>query len=77
MAGHLLLHVGEPTTAAIAPALSLPLKKRFAQLIAAPERVFEAIPKLELASDAGLVVLAYRNGTCGRECTGVRWVLAG
>ena len=44
----ILEHVGEPTSApAIGPARSPPLEMEFAQRLAAPEAVFEAIPVLE------------------------------
>ena len=46
-----LEHVGEPT---IAPAGSPPLEMEFAQRLAAPEAVFEAIPELELEQMANL-----------------------
>ncbi len=47
----ILEHVGEP---AIAPARSPPLEMEFAQRLAAPEAVFEAIPELELEQMANL-----------------------
>ena len=51
----LLEHVGEPTSApAIAPARSPPLEMEFAQRLAAPEAVFEAIPELEFDQTANL-----------------------
>ena len=44
----ILEHVGEPTSApAIAPARSPLLEMKLGQELAAPEAVFEAIPKLE------------------------------
>ena len=51
----ILEHVGEPTSApAIAPARSPPLEMKFAQRLAAPEAVFEAIPELEFDQTANL-----------------------
>ena len=51
----ILEHVGEPTSApAIAPARSPPLEMEFAQRLAAPEAVFEAIPELEFDQTANL-----------------------
>ena len=51
----ILEHVGEPTSAPeIAPARSRPLEMEFAQQLAAPEAVFEAIPDLEFDQTANL-----------------------
>ena len=51
----ILEHVGEPTSGpAIAPARSPLLEMEFAQWLAAPEAVFEAIPKLEFDQTASL-----------------------
>ena len=51
----ILEHAGEPTSApAIAPARSPPLEMEFAQWLAAPEAVFEAIPHLEFDQTANL-----------------------
>jgi len=47
----ILEHVGE---LAIAPARSPPLEMEFAQRLAAPEAVFEAIPELEFDQTANL-----------------------
>ena len=47
----ILEHVGEPTSA---PARSPPLEMEFAQRLAAPELVFEAIPELEFEQTAKL-----------------------
>ena len=51
----ILEHVGEPTIApVIAPARSPPLEMKIGQELAAPEAVFEAIPKLEFDQAATL-----------------------
>ena len=51
----ILEHGTEPTSApAIAPARSPPLEMEFAQRLAAPEVVFEAIPELEFEQTAKL-----------------------
>ena len=51
----ILEHGTEPTSApAIAPARSPPLEMEFAQRLAAPEAVFEAIPELEFDQTANL-----------------------
>ena len=51
----ILEHVGEPTSApAIAPARTPPLEMEFAQRLAAPESVFEAITELEFDQTANL-----------------------
>ena len=51
----ILEYEGEPTSApAIAPARSPPLEIEFAQHLAAPEAVFEAIPELEFDYTANL-----------------------
>ena len=51
----ILEHVTEPTSGpAIAPARSPPLEMEFAQRLAAPEAVFEAIPELEFDQTANL-----------------------
>ena len=52
-------HVGEPTSVpAIAPARSPPLETEFAQRLAAPDAVFEAIPDLEFDHTANLTAQA-------------------
>ncbi len=51
----ILEHVGEPTSAPlIAPARLTLLEMEFAQGLAAPEAVFEAIPELEFDQTASL-----------------------
>ena len=51
----ILEHGTEPTSApAIAPARSPPLEMEFAQRLAAPEAVFEAIPEFEFDQTANL-----------------------
>ena len=82
----ILKYVGERTTApAIAPARSQPLAMNGQQL-AAPERVFEAIPELELDQTANLAAegghdlgtrrtgAAKRMGRCGSDAGWVRRV---
>ena len=55
----ILEHVGEPTSGpAIAPARSPLLEMEFAQWLAAPEAVFEAIPKLEFDQTANRILVA-------------------
>ena len=55
----ILEHVGEPTIApACAPARSLPLEMKIAQVLAAPEAVFVAIPELEFDQTANLTAEA-------------------
>jgi len=55
----ILEHVGESTIApAIAPARSPPLEMEFAQRLAAPEAVFEAIPELEFDQTENLTAEA-------------------
>jgi hypothetical protein len=61
----ILEHVGEPTSApAIAPARSPPLEMEFAQRLAAPEAVFEAIPELEFDQTANPTAEAGLIGWC-------------
>ena len=56
-------HVGVPTSGpAITPAPLSPLEMEFAQRLAAPETVFEAIPELEFDQTANLRAEAGHDG---------------